>query len=224
MNRYEKRRLRLIEIRDLSCKGSIAVLAQRLGKSESYVGRMLWPEGRDGRKRIGENMAEHVEQSLGLPRGFLDSDLDVAEYLASATNETVNTEKRNNLLHKSVMSSAPPKGSVRVATQRIPQMPYPVSPESYYLPIEGLSMSNPGGEPSLGPGDLVLVDPKEVVESMCLVAVRLPGATDPVVRQLVLEGGQQYLRAVNPQWPAPVQVVPEGAILLGRVISKLVRY
>lgn len=224
MNRYERRRLRLIEIRDLTCKGSVALLAQKLGKSESYVGRMLWPEGRTGRKNIGEVMAAHIEQELGLPEGFLDSDSSVSEYLGSASSERVNSNVSNYLLPKTGQPLTTPKGSLLATSSRIPPMPYPVSPEAYYLTVQGPSMQNPGNEPSLNPGDLVLVDPHAAPENMSLVAVNLPGATDPIIRQFVVEAGVEYLRAVNPQWPSPYVEVPEGAKLAGRVVTKLVRY
>lgn len=35
---------------------------------------MLYPEGKDGKKRIGEDMRDLIEDALSLPRGTLDMD------------------------------------------------------------------------------------------------------------------------------------------------------
>ncbi|MFM0324822.1 S24 family peptidase [Caballeronia glebae] len=79
MDKYERRRLRLIEVRDRLCGGGVSTLAKRIGKSDSYVSRMLYEDGKSGRKRIGEDMVEHIENGFGWERGTFDSDLPVAE-------------------------------------------------------------------------------------------------------------------------------------------------
>lgn len=73
MDKYEKRRLRLIEIRDTFCNGKASELARRIEREPSYVSRMLYPEGKNGKKRIADDMMEVIETAFGLPRGWLDS-------------------------------------------------------------------------------------------------------------------------------------------------------
>lgn len=72
MDKYENRRRRLIELRDTFCNGSPTELARKIGREPSYISRMLYPEGKRWKKRIAEDMAEIVEQSFGLPRGWMD--------------------------------------------------------------------------------------------------------------------------------------------------------
>jgi SOS-response transcriptional repressor LexA len=84
MDKYERRRLRLIEIRDQLCDGAAATLAKRISKTDSYVSRMLYPEGKSGRKRIGEDMVEQIERGFGWEPGAFDSDASIADLAKSA--------------------------------------------------------------------------------------------------------------------------------------------
>lgn len=66
MDKYERRRLRLLRIKDEECDGNVASLAKRLGKSDSYVHRMLYEEGKAGKKRIGEDSVESIQREFGV--------------------------------------------------------------------------------------------------------------------------------------------------------------
>lgn len=66
MDKYERRRLRLLRIKDEDCGGNVASLAKRLGKSDSYVHRMLYEEGKPGKKRIGEDSVEAIVREFGI--------------------------------------------------------------------------------------------------------------------------------------------------------------
>ncbi|MBU6993539.1 S24 family peptidase [Ferrovum myxofaciens] len=80
MDKYESRRLRLIELRDTRCNGKAVELARKLGREPSYVSRMIYPEGKAGKKRIADEMVDVIEQAFNLPHGWLDiTRLSVAE-------------------------------------------------------------------------------------------------------------------------------------------------
>lgn len=72
MDKYEHRRRRLIELRDTKCNGKAVEVARAIGREPSYVSRMLYPEGKAGKKRIADDMMEVIEKAFGLPRGWLD--------------------------------------------------------------------------------------------------------------------------------------------------------
>jgi len=74
MDKYEKRRLRLMELRDTKCVGVNAVLARKIERDPSYVNRMFYPEGKNGKKRIADDLIEAIEVAFKLPRGWLDFD------------------------------------------------------------------------------------------------------------------------------------------------------
>lgn len=73
MDKYEKRRAALKGLVDSLGRGGIATVATRIGKEPNYVSRMLYPPGKEGRKRIGEDsmdalVAEYPEWFAELPR------------------------------------------------------------------------------------------------------------------------------------------------------------
>lgn len=72
MEKYEARRKSLLKLMYSQCEGKVATLAKRLDRSDSYVARMLYPDDKAGRKRIGEEMAELIEKKFGLEAGGLD--------------------------------------------------------------------------------------------------------------------------------------------------------
>lgn len=58
MDKYESRRIALKRLVDFMGHGAIATIATEIGKSPSYVSRMLYEPGKPGAKRIGEDMLE----------------------------------------------------------------------------------------------------------------------------------------------------------------------
>lgn len=78
MDKYERRRLNLIKIRDEMCEGKPSELANRLGRMQSYVCRMLYEEGKPGKRRIADDMIEAINVAFNLPPGWMDSDHSLA--------------------------------------------------------------------------------------------------------------------------------------------------
>lgn len=70
MDKYEYRRQRLIALRDEKANGNGAQLARTIDKEPSYVTRMLYPEGKAGKKRIGEDMIQIIEEAFGVQGWF----------------------------------------------------------------------------------------------------------------------------------------------------------
>lgn len=68
----ERRRLALAQILQNQCNGKIAELALKIGCSDSYAARMLYEEGKLGKKNIGEDMAEQIVRAFNLELGALD--------------------------------------------------------------------------------------------------------------------------------------------------------
>ncbi|MDR5824736.1 S24 family peptidase [Caballeronia sp. LZ043] len=256
MDKYEKRRLRLIEVRDLLCGGSAATLAKRIDKSGSYVSRMLWPDGRDGRKRIGEDTVEQIERAFNWARGTFDSDTPVTALAEMKAN--VNPPNKGlksplighkpshsvGTLHDLNIEPGPEiRGKLPLITwvqagawEKVVDTftvgdaeewllsPIPTSKKAYYLRVRGLSMYNPSGEPSFNENDLILVEPQSDAESGSLVVVLLDDSAEATFKQLIVEDGKKYLRALNPDWPNRIIQVNGNATICGVVKTKVVRY
>lgn len=71
MDKYEKRRTALADLVDKLGWGGITRVASSIGKDPSYVSRMLYPEGKAGKKRIGEDSVESLNSAFP---GWLDED------------------------------------------------------------------------------------------------------------------------------------------------------
>lgn len=56
MDKYESRRLALVQLVKSQPRAGIATVAAKVGKDASYVSRLLYPPGKEGRKRIGEDV------------------------------------------------------------------------------------------------------------------------------------------------------------------------
>lgn len=71
---------------------------------------------------------------------------------------------------------------------------------AYWLRVEGDAMTSPTGL-SIAAGMLILVDSGAEVAVGKLVIARLPGNPQGLFRQLVQEGGQRFLKPLNPTYP-----------------------
>jgi len=60
-NKFEYRRKKLRELISTHYGGVDAKLAERIGADPSYISRCLYPEGKAGKKNIGEGMVEKIE-------------------------------------------------------------------------------------------------------------------------------------------------------------------
>lgn len=89
MDIFEIRRQRLELLIKDRCEGKISICATRLGRSQSYVGRLLYPEGKPGKRRIAHGMITVIENAFSLPRGWLDG-IEPAEYLAGVSKGWAN--------------------------------------------------------------------------------------------------------------------------------------
>lgn len=72
MDKYEIRRERVERLIKDRCDGVYAKFADKIERSPSYVGRMLYPEGKPGKKNISDTLIDVIEQKFDLPRGWLD--------------------------------------------------------------------------------------------------------------------------------------------------------
>lgn len=88
MDKYEIRRLRLQQLVKERFDDKVALLAKAIQKDSSYVHRILYAPDRPGRKRIADDMREHIENALGLGYGWLDG--VVVSMLEDRTDHTTN--------------------------------------------------------------------------------------------------------------------------------------
>lgn len=98
--------------------------------------------------------------------------------------------------------------------QDVTYLPCPIkcSRKTFILPVEGISM-----EPQFYEGDFIFVDPNvKVANGKCVVA---RAQEQIVLKQLLIESNQTYLRSTNPLWPDPIINIDKvPATVIGVVI------
>lgn len=92
---------------------------------------------------------------------------------------------------------------------------------AFWLRVEGDAMTAPVGL-SVPEGMLILVDSGVAAEPGKLLIARSPDSTATVFRQLIEEGGQRYLKPLNPTYPKAL--FTEQTEVLGVVVQALVKF
>jgi SOS-response transcriptional repressor LexA len=93
--------------------------------------------------------------------------------------------------------------------------PVKCSPETFVLRVRGASM-----EPKFHEGELIFVDPNVVAKHGKYVVVKFEGSIEVTFKQLIIEEGKQYLKALNPDWPHRISEVDKYTSICGVVVFK----
>jgi len=98
------------------------------------------------------------------------------------------------------------------------------SSRTFALKVVGQSMQSPGEKRSFDDGDIIHVDPEVPANNNSLVVVRVDCDNEATFKQLIVESGRHFLKALNPSWPNRITEMPQDAVICGVVISKTVSY
>lgn len=101
-------------------------------------------------------------------------------------------------------------------------LPCPVAhgPRTYAVRIRGESMYNPHERWSFRDGDIIFVDPDRDALHRSFVVAKLTDTQEATFKQLIIEGEQKYLKALNPSWPEQIMRVNGNAEFCGVAIAK----
>lgn len=97
----------------------------------------------------------------------------------------------------------------------------PVQGKGFWLRVEGDSMTAPNG-PSIPEGHIVLVDTGREPKNGSLVIAKMTDANEATFKKLVIDGGQRYLKGLNPAWP--LTPINGSCKIIGVVIEAKVRF
>lgn len=201
MDKYEQRRLRLEEIRDRFCNGKASDLARRIEREPSYISRMLYPEGKNGKKRIADDMVEIIEKAFSLPRGWMDGIVENTSSNISGFQPYIKGE-RYPVLSK-VQAGAWSEAVEAYTLKDIDlwlESDAHIQGEAFWLEVEGDSMTAPMGL-SIPEGTFVLFDTGREAVNGNLVVAKLVDDNEATFKKLVIDGSKRYLKGLNPQWP-----------------------
>jgi len=210
MDKYEKRRLALVDLIEELGRGGVASVAFNIGKDPSYVSRMLYEPEKPGRKRIGEDSWDALVTAYPQLSGELPHPVKTTDYLrvqhldveAGMGGERINADhpeviREMEISHayiRALLGFIPTEGRLRLITGR------------------GDSMM-----PTIEPGEMLLIDTgTSHFEYDAIYAIHMGHGLQ--VKRLVDMGTAIQVRSDNPMYPA--FNLPESARILGKVILR----
>lgn len=204
--------------------GSAAKLARIVGTNSSYLSqvRNQMPTRKGTPRGVGDDLAEKLELGMGKPAGWMDEpheDLSSSSADSSEMNASTGPDIRGL---RPLLSWVQAGEWSEISEGFVPQygvelLPCPVksSPDSFVLRVRGSSM-----EPKFHEGDLIFVDPHAAAIHGKYVVVRLDDSNEATFKQLIVEGDQKYLKALNPDWPNRIIEVNAAATICGVVVFR----
>lgn len=222
MDKYAARRQALQRLIDEKYHGVVAAFARAADIDASYVGRMLYPDDKPGRKRIGEDIADKITK-LHPTWIYPESKSDVNRTFSTSES----TANYGNIGEKiplwgrvpiiswvaagnwsvSVDNFQPGEADEWVATT------LKVKQHTFALRVQGQSM-----EPRFPEGGVIIVEPDEEARNGSFVIVRQNG-DETTFKQLEIDGGRYLLVPLNPKFQA-MEMKPD-AVICG-VVKQLV--
>jgi SOS-response transcriptional repressor LexA len=200
MNVKDIRRKNLRKLASLV--GGITDLSERLDRSQSQISHLI---GNSPIKNIGDRLASHIEEVFKKPRGWLDHDhgIEEEEGLYSSTKNSQSYYQVPLLSTQEVkdrfaqLSKAPPKTYSNYLSTSIP-----LSSDAFAIRVENDCMEAAQG-PSFPKNCIIVLDTNCVPHSGAFVLSRLKQGTGATLlfRQLVIDGNQRYLKALNLHYP-----------------------
>lgn len=183
-------------------------LAERVGVTQGCVG--LWLRGE---RELTLTRMNHVLVALELPHMSMKATPDSQEEPA---NYGLPTTFRYALSDWQLLADfaedAP--GAEQITD-------YKALGKAFWLRVEGDAMTAPSGL-SISAGMSVLVDTGVEAQVGRLVIARVPGNPLGILRQLVVEGGQRFLKPLNPTYP--IALCGDDCELLGVAIQAGIRF
>lgn len=188
-------------------------IADKLGKAPAQVSAF---GGKNPTKGIGDQIAREIEKALHLHDGYLDMPYGIGEF----NNATVlsHTGRKLPVIGSIAAGSwceAIDSFDTRDAEEWI-EAPGPVGPRAFILRVEGISM-----EPKFVEGDMIVIDPSLEAHPGHFVAAKRTRDQAATLKQLKQEGDEQYLFAVNPDWPERIIRMTEEWTICGRARWKI---
>ena len=200
MNVKDIRRKNLRKLAQLV--GGITDLSEHLDRSQSQISHLI---GNSPIKNIGDRLAAHIERVFNKPSGWLDHEHWTEEegglYVSSKTNQPYyrvpllsGQEIKDRFVR---LSGLLPKTYSNYLSTSIP-----LTSDAFSLRVENDCMEA-AQSPSFPRNCVIVLDTDCVAHNGAFILARLKQGTGTTLlfRQLVIDGNQRYLKALNPQYP-----------------------
>ncbi|OYQ94996.1 LexA family transcriptional repressor [Citrobacter freundii] len=217
MDKYEKRRLRLMQIRDEMCGGKAVEVARKIEREPSYVSRMLYDESKKGRKRIADDMVEIIEKAFSLPRGWMDGIADAGHGNVAYSGEHKGAKEFPLISWVSAgqwLEAVEPYKLEEI--EEWPETTTHAGANSFWLTVKGDSMTSPVGF-TVPDGMIILVDPTKEAKSGKLVVAKLTNDNEATFKMYIEDAGRRFLKPLNPQYP--ITEINGNCQIIGTVVD-----
>ncbi|MCC3740251.1 LexA family transcriptional regulator [Rouxiella badensis] len=195
---YECRRLKLKEL--VGRFETQRAFSEATGIDVTVVSRMLYPEGKSGKRNIGEKAVRQIEDALKLSRGWMDGiSAESSNVSFAGFNETAGVYPVISWVSAGAWSEAI-EPYHRKSIDRWLETTVECSENSFWLDVKGDSMTAPAGL-SIPEGMVILVDPEVEATNGKLVVAKLESDNEATFKKYVVDAGRKFLKALNPQWP-----------------------
>ncbi|MGO3058835.1 MAG: LexA family protein [Halomonas sp.] len=210
MNMKEITQIRLENARGLAEQaGGNTNFANKIDREPTQISRFM---GANPTKNIGNRLARHIETCFGKPKGWLDYDYsdsvrqDGGAYYHANTAPTAQPIR----YYRYPVISAIQAGHFADCVvpypagmeERHEATDYQAKGQAFWLEVKGDSMTAPAGAtPSIPEGSFVLVDTGIEATPGKLVVAQIDESNEATFKKLIEDGGQKYLKALNPAYP-----------------------
>ncbi|WP_413730832.1 LexA family protein [Sodalis sp. RH22] len=178
-----------------------AQFAERCGTSASTLSQIT---GENSVRNLGDNLARKIEEALKLNAGWLDSlHADNAVERSNVSYVGPHVHGNKYPLISLVSAGAWSEANEPYALKDIDEWyesDAKIQGEAFWLRVEGDSMTAPTGL-SIPENTLVLFDTGRDAVNGSLVIAKLTDVNEATFKKLIIDGGQRFLRGLNPAWP-----------------------
>ncbi|TKI02307.1 LexA family protein [Martelella alba] len=207
----EIRRDNARKLRDSS--GGNSFFSSLLDREPTQISRII---GKNPTKKIGDDLARHMEKCFSLPAGWLDQEHQTTN--VTPKKDVVDTEHKIRMVPviSWVQAGAwTEMGYSEVDLSLVESYPCPVpcGPLTYILRVIGESMIT-----EYNPGDMIFVDPEITPAHGDDVVAILLDSGETTFKRLVEDGGQKFLKALNPNWPEQYLKINGNCSIIGTVV------
>ncbi|VEI68419.1 LexA repressor [Serratia quinivorans] len=193
--------------------GGNSSFSSMIDREPTQVSRVI---GKNPTKRIGDDLARHIEKCFDLPSGWLDKEHQQTNVTHS--NDVSDTELKIQMVPviSWVQAGAWRElgySEVDVSISESYPCPVPCGPMTYILRVIGDSMIE-----EYRPGDMIFVDPEVAPVTGDDVIALLHESGEATFKRLVEEGGGKFLKALNRNWPEQYIQIDGNCSIIGTVI------
>lgn len=201
-----------------------------LGETIGWSGQSAISQYMTGRIALNLDAAIRISEGLGVPLRSISPRF--ADLVSRIKDSDIEDDRRVTLLKRPVIHSLEFRDWLRREKNFYARREWlvvddgeTVGEDSFALVMEGISMTNPHSPWSLNQGDLLLIDPSQKPESngLAFVEIKRPDRKAfYTVRMLIREGGEEFLLALNPDWPEHrmISLPSENVSVCGRVMGR----